>query len=80
MIAINTKYIPPSNFRGSRIAASTCNGHRLVISMPIDKDGESAHRVAAEALALKMGWTRWPLIAGGTKDGYAFVFNDTVTV
>jgi hypothetical protein len=72
MIAIQTKYIGPSNTRGARIVASTSNGHRL--SVPYDHAGEP-HRKAAIALARKMSWTG-TLAEGGTKQGQVFVFVD----
>lgn len=73
MITIETKFYGPTNTRGSKIIASTCNGHRLSISYPYELSGEACHRKAAQALADKMGWAG-RLIAGGTKAGYAFVF------
>lgn len=74
MIAIETKYYGPTNTRGSKIVATTCNGQRL--SMPYDHAGDE-HERCAQALAEKMGWLdggRFRLVGGSTKSGMAFVF------
>lgn len=73
MIAIMTKYIGPTNYRGSRIKAYTCNGHTLTISYDYGLSDEERHKQAAEQLRDKQNW-KGELIGGGTKDGYAFVF------
>ena len=73
MKAIQTKYMGPTNFKGSRIKASDCDGNTLTIPYPHELSGEDVHRKAAEALRDKMGWTG-ELIGGALKDGYAFVF------
>ena len=57
MIAIETKYLGPTNFRGSRVVAFT--GHksqRLTLSWDDDKGPEANHDAAARALAVKMDW------------------------
>lgn len=74
MIAIQTKYLGPTNTRGSRIKA-TANGHSATVPYPYEKRvGAEAHSVAALALARKMGWGG-TLISGGTDAGYVFVFS-----
>ena len=79
MIAIETKYLGPTNYRPSRIKAYTCNGQTLTMSYSTadaaNKSTEEAHRVVAEALRDKAGWTG-KLIGGGTCKGYVFVFVD----
>lgn len=75
MIAIQTKYLGPTNTRGSRIKAWTETGHRVTVGYPYDKrEGAEAHSVAAIALARSLGWGG-TLIAGGTDTGYVFVFS-----
>jgi len=71
-VAITTRYLGPTNFKGSRIVAEAGSGLRcrIVISCPDDRE---PHAAAAEALCLKMGWSG-TLLQGGTKDGEAFVF------
>lgn len=73
MKAISTKYIGPTNSRGSRIKAFDSDNNQVTISYPYELSGEDVYRKAAEALRDKMGWTG-ELIGGGTKDGYVFVF------
>jgi hypothetical protein len=73
MKAIQTKYIGPTNFRGSRIKASDGDKNSITISYPHELSGEDVHRKAAEALRDKMGWTG-NLVGGGLKNGYVFVF------
>ncbi len=68
MIAIETKYIGPSNYKDARIVAYTINGQRLTISYPYELSGEAVHRKAAQALADKMDW-KGKLVAGATKAG-----------
>ena len=75
MKAISTKYLGPSNVRGSRIKAYDEDGNQATINYPHELSGEAVHRQAAEALRDKMGWTG-TLIGGGTKEGYVFVFAD----
>lgn len=48
---------------------------RLTISYPYELSGEEAHRVAAEALAARLGWTGH-LVSGGLAVGYAYCFTD----
>ena len=93
-VAIVTKYLGPTNYRGSRIAASVpariadCDpasaaewpNHRpshwrLTIPYAYAESSEGAHRLAAEALAARLGWTG-RLVAGALDTGYAFVFAD----
>lgn len=83
MIAIETRYIPATNTKPSRIKAYTCNGQSLVMSVGKAEElspdrgnhADCTHRVVAQALADRMGWG--PLGGcGGTKRGYAFVFDD----
>lgn len=73
MQAIVTKYLPPSNSRGARIKA-TAEAGSVTVLFPTDIDGQAAHRVAAQALADKLGWDRKYL--GGSlpnSAGYVFV-------
>ena len=75
MQAIRTKYLGPTDYRGSRIKASAEAGS-VTIGYPHEKGaGEEAHRVAADALMEKLGWSEDYGLAGGMlPDGsYAFV-------
>jgi hypothetical protein len=77
MIAIETKYLGPTNSFGSRIKASTELGHSVTVPYPHERnEGAEAHSVAAVALAHKAGWTALgPLVGARTKAGYVFVFD-----
>ena len=72
MKAIKTKYLAPTNTRGSRIKASDLDGNNITITYSSNLDIEDAHAEAARALIDKMGWGgRW--IAGALDAGYVFV-------
>ena len=83
MQAIETKYLPCTNTKPTRIKATACGGATLTMSKYAaeerspDKGNhqDMTHRVVAEALRDKLGWTG-RLICGGTKNGYVFVFAD----
>lgn len=74
--AIVTKYLGPTNFRGSRVRATASAGS---VTVPWDssKDAEDNHYAAALALALKFEWcTPYDLekgavhiVGGGLPDG-----------
>lgn len=73
MIAILTRYLGPTNYRGSRIVVTSGNGHRLVVSWDDALDVSENHAMAARKLCEKMGWTG-ELASGGLKDGAAHCF------
>ena len=73
MKAIETKYLGPTNFRGSRIKAWAEGGNSVTIPYPHELSGEMVYRLAAEALCLKMKWTG-AMISGGRADGNGYVF------
>jgi hypothetical protein len=77
MQTISTKYVGPSNTKGSRIIATTAwVHHRLTISYDSSLSSEDdAHAKAAQALRDKMGWSG-EMIGGHTKDGMVWVFPD----
>lgn len=79
MKAIETKYLPATNNRGSRIKATAEGGDKpntITISYPHEFDGMAAHAQAALALAKKMNWNG-DLIGGGLQDTYVFIFADS---
>ena len=69
MIAIETRFLGSTDHRGARIVATTCNGHRLVVSY--DHGAHDPHADAALALIEREGfggvWAQ-----GGTSDGAVF--------
>lgn len=81
MIAITTQYKPATETRGSRIVATTENGHKLSVSTghtSIDNlDVADKHRFVAEKLFKEQirqsDGDKFELVAGGIKGGYAFV-------
>jgi len=77
MQAIVTKYLGPTNFKGSRIKA-TCDAGSVTIGYPHHASQYDAHRIAAGALADKLGWTEenghGPMIGGGAPGGRGEVF------
>lgn len=56
MQAILCKFLPATDTKDYRIKAK-CAAGSLTIDQPSDKDGQSAARIAAEALIKKLGWT-----------------------
>jgi hypothetical protein len=73
MKAIRTKYVGPTNYKGSRIIAFDEDGNKVTISYPYELSGEAVHRKAAEVLCAIMGWSG-ELISGPLTWGYLFVF------
>ena len=70
--AISTRYIGPTNFRGSRIKATSGGGLSITLHWDYAFNSENNHATAAYALADKYGWAgQW--FGGATADGYAWV-------
>jgi hypothetical protein len=74
--AITTKYVGPTNHRGTRVIATSEGGHRLVHSWKYELGTYENHKAAAQALAHKLGW-KGTLHGGSTRKGYAFVFDES---
>ncbi len=76
---ITTKYLGPTNCRGSRvkaIASGSAPDHRLELTVDWNAalNVDNNHARAAQALAKKLGWAgRW--IAGGGNDGNVYVID-----
>ncbi len=79
MKAIWTKYIGPTNYRGSRVKATAedRNAFGSALAVTIEYDDalsiEANHDAAAVALCLKMGWPGG-LVRGGRPDGCGNVY------
>lgn len=76
--AITTKYLGPSNVRGSRIKARAEAGS-VTLSYNHRLDSAENHKAAAVALCKKFKWCGdyyGRLHGGGTADGYVFVFDN----
>ena len=81
MIAIQTKYLGPTNHKGSRVKAFTHNGHQVTLTWDSALNSEPNHRQAADALCEKMNWIfkDLELVGGWLKDGdkdMVFVFTE----
>jgi hypothetical protein len=76
MIAIETKYLSPTNTRGSKIKAFTCNGHSAIVGYDHALSNEALHFEAVKALVskYKLDWDISGMVYGGTKNGYVFCF------
>ena len=84
-IGIKTKYLGPTNYRGSRIKATAMDTYSdgkpisTTLSIDFSYGQEEAHRKVAEVLVPELynpnnyTDTKIELIAGATKDGYVFV-------
>lgn len=78
MKAIFTKVLGQTNTLPTRVKAFDSDGNSITLSADAIHTGtglaqEETHRVAANELKKKMGWTG-KLVAGETKDGFVFVF------
>jgi len=56
MQAIQTKYLPATNFKPSRIKA-WCDAASIIVTYSYEHDVSGEHYAAAQALAVKLGWT-----------------------
>lgn len=70
--AIVTKYLGPTNNRGTRIKA-TADGASLTLARQFNLELDADHLRVAEALRVRLGWTG-KLVGGATRTGYVFVF------
>ena len=82
MIAIQTKYLPPTNYRPSRVKASLMERERdgtrrsVVLSWDHALSSEENHHVAAVMLIEQrttVTLARYDLHSGAGDDGYVFV-------
>jgi hypothetical protein len=80
MIAIQTKYLGPTNSRGSRIKAWTASGFSATISYPYELSYEKCHFQAVKALIEKhnLDWNLDNMRYGGTENGYVFCFDHSI--
>jgi hypothetical protein len=81
MIAIHTKYISPTNTRGSRVKAYTAGsgsikGFEVTIPYPYELSGEQVHFAAVKALIKKhdLNWNLEGMRYGDSADGRGFSF------
>jgi hypothetical protein len=74
MKAIETKYLPATNFRGSRIRAAAEGGNSVTLSYDSEFSSDANHARAALELARQLAW-KGRLIMGHTAKGCVFVFS-----
>jgi hypothetical protein len=75
MKTITTRYLGPTNYRGSRIKASDQDGNKVIMTYRDEFNSEENHKTVAKALCEKMGWFG-KLFGGYTKNGMVWVFRD----
>jgi hypothetical protein len=68
MQAIKTKYLGPTNYRGSRIKAS-CQAKSLTLSWDHALNPDKNHIAAAKALVTDLNWNYGRWIGGELPDG-----------
>jgi hypothetical protein len=70
--SIETRYLAPTNYRGSRIVATTASGMKYTGQWDYSLGIEANHYAAAKALQAKLDWE--PIVAGGsTKAGFVWL-------
>jgi hypothetical protein len=73
--SIQTKYIGPTNTRGSRVSATSASGHRIILEWDDALNTDDSHKAAAAALARKLDWHGvWA--CGAAPQGCVFVLQD----
>lgn len=75
MDAIETRFLPATNTRGSRIKATTLGNHVVSLTLSYDHAMNSwdNHRAAAEALIAKLQWYDMSFYGGSTARGSVWV-------
>lgn len=82
MQAIETRYCGPTDYKGSRIIATSADGMRHVIPYPHELNSTDGHRKAATELCELMGWigkaypNRRLVGAPNRRAGYSYVLVD----
>jgi hypothetical protein len=66
-----TRWLGPTNNRGSRIKAVTGSGHTLTVPWDYSQGTSENHRSAAIALVQRLGWQYEELVTGTIPQGYA---------
>ncbi len=74
-VAIETKYLGPTNTRSARVKAIAQTGNQITLTWDSSLTAYQNHAAAAMALCEKLDW-EGSLVSGGTKTGEVFVFVD----
>jgi len=79
MKAVETKYLPATNTRGSRIKA-TADGMSATVPYDHSKSDVHVHFEAVKGLVEKHGltWDVSRMVYGGTEKGYVFCFPQSI--
>lgn len=79
MIAIQTKYLPSTNTKGSRIKASA-KSFNVTIPYDYSLNDEKLHFKAVKELVRKhnLDWDISIMNYGSTENGYIFTFNHSI--
>lgn len=79
---ISTKYVSPSNVKGSRCIAKASNGQKIIVEWRSALDSDENHKAAFTKLAEKLGWKgKW--VYGDLDNGCLFILqtdNNNLTV
>ncbi len=82
MIAIHTKFIPPTNTKGSRIKAYTSTGFTATVPYSYELSLDKCHFEAVKELVKKhkLEWPIDKMCHGDSADGkgYVFCFVDSI--
>lgn len=80
MKAITTKYLGPTNTKGSRVTAYDGDGNKVVLGWRSEINSHENHRNACRALCEKMGWggrlQGADLVSGGVCTGMVWSWID----
>ena len=79
MIAIQTKYLAATDYKGARIKAMTDSGFNVTVPFNYSLSGEKVHFEAVKELVkkYKLKWDIKNMVYGGLKHGYVFCFADS---
>ena len=78
---ISTKYVCPTNTRGSRVKATSSSGLSVTLQWADELDTDANHIAAAKVLAAKLGWRgQWAVGADNKGSVFVFVDHDAFTI
>ena len=86
MQTITTKFLGPTNYRGSRVVASTISGRKVTLDWDHALNSYNNHLAAFRACAAKYDMNKGEWVPGAAPDaspyGYVFVrdFGDRITL
>lgn len=74
-VAVQTKFLGPTNTKGARVSVSAMGGGRKRIYVHWDHalNSDENHQAAALEYLKQMGWADRKWVGGGTETGYVYV-------